>query len=583
MAYADLICSIDLSGSLFRTDTNQTCFYKIGCANYYDCDDGLGGTFCDNLYLYYGQCIALECGSDIVGNYCIQIDAYESYIYCAYAYVAYDYGTLVNCCNLYLYIRSDLFKSQCILSYSCGFFNAAVLPTYQCINYIYNDNDVINIYNDLYNDYRCRFTYYYVCASNEFCFQSCMLSLTGEAIIANISCIDLCIPELCTTLANGCLYCFSDNTCASIYCCSDYNFCEIGNFEFVSDGQGSYKIKNTLLYPTKNVIIDWDFSKSTKNKYFNSTINSSGQNIFICLNKLENSFYEVNTTDNSTVFLYEAYNNCSIIFNQIQKSLIYFRNIGACNLNLCLTNTGEYLEFDKLTTLNCYNFKNITLKPKDSIFLTLNSSLDGSKYYATTSFPYGFFYEFKNIETVNPYGAYPSCCFINQDNSCIKLYAYNNIHSGVLCFCQTGYFLCYKKFASMGENLIVDTNVDLEISFSKRVCDSPDLDITYTIENKNYCSIFENNFIKNNLIINCISLFDSNTNEIVLNNLDLYCLNINSDKCIKIIYDIDIYNSCTSSLYYIDCYSGNPNYDLCIISTDKFNKTKIFFKRLYIK
>ena len=348
----------------------------------------------------------------------------------------------------------------------------------------------------------------------------------------------------------------------------EYNYCENGysflnqiSYEYISNGNGGYRISETAIRNQKNITVDWDFSKTTKEKYYFNSIEACGSDLCLSISDSCGLFYEVNSICNTTICLSEAKLKKALYLNDVCKPFLFIRNVGTSNL---------LLDFSETYTFSCYKQNevdaqvnyintNYCLYPRQSIILTFNSYNSGELYYSSGVYPFGFFYEFDNVRDINPMGLYPSRCYLDESGNSIPLYIYKDIDN----LCVSGSVVLtdnYTKQLSFYENLSVDENVNLNISLYKQTYNNDD----YYIENFEVNSEFDFNCFNSSININSVLISDGISNT-QINGYDTYSINVNSDKNLKLIYDIDV--SCTKKykLNYIDCYSGELNYDFCII------------------
>ena len=366
-------------------------------------------------------------------------------------------------------------------------------------------------------------------------------------------------------VSNGSGSCFEINT----YCESDSLFFSCSGLNFKSDGIGGYFFEETVNRNLYNVSIDWDFSKRTKEIYNFNQRDACGDVICISIQNNSNIFYEINTISDTTICICEANIQKSLFIEDSCVPFLYFRNVGNAILNIDL-DSGIFCRdfFKKCQIYNKTNYcdSSIFLCANDSIFLSFNVSNSGTEYYSNICYPFGFFYEFKNVESVNPYGLYPVCCGIDPISCCfIPTFIYSELCDLPIenhCVISTGYSYNYRKLLSFSENLLVD-NSNLEISLIKNTGSGI------------------NEFININTNFDIISSYGINhhkakicTNEILI--LDNGCQNliafdscfekeINLNHQIKVVYDVDFKFSKTYNLTYLDTCCSGANYDFQII------------------
>jgi hypothetical protein len=185
--------------------------------------------------------------------------------------------------------------------------------------------------------------------------------------------------------------------------------------------------------PFHTVCVTWDFDEISKCLYFNSAIDATGQNICLSFNDSVKPFYEINTQQNTEVFISEA-QSCKPLFLECASTpFLYIRNIGNCNLTINAVNSGItgncFLLSENIINCNFSGtFTKFVLTPKENILLGVNSSQDGTKYFSEGYYPFGFFYNFSGIKDVNSNGNFPSLCFSYEDAPSVgfPLYSYDN-------------------------------------------------------------------------------------------------------------------------------------------------------------
>lgn len=105
----------------------------------------------------------------------------------------------------------------------------------------------------------------------------------------------------------------------------------------------------------------------------------------------------------------------------------------------------------KINNKNTCFFSNYRIEPKQGLLLNLNIDQDGSSYFSSGEYPFGYFYNFFNLKTQNLCGKYPICCINN-----VPIYRYND-----LCGFDIDYIDC-------GNN-----NFEIEYSGTRRSYNAP--------------------------------------------------------------------------------------------------------------
>ena len=181
-----------------------------------------------------------------------------------------------------------------------------------------------------------------------------------------------------------------------------------------------------MAYPLQNLNISWDFAVDSKSNYFNSPISISGDYCISFCDQLL-PFYEICPLQNSQIYILEAVNEKPIFLNGATKPFVYIRNIGNYNINLCSAETGVnglYFQYEKekINNKNACSFSNYIIEPKQGLLLNLNVDQNGSAYFSSGEYPFGYFYNFSNLKVQNLCGTYPICC-INGT----PIYRYNDL------------------------------------------------------------------------------------------------------------------------------------------------------------
>lgn len=385
---------------------------------------------------------------------------------------------------------------------------------------------------------------------------------------------------------NGYCYLISDGLGSSFYtlnyCNLGFSFFKIDEFvEYISDGTGYYSIVEVNPRYANDICINWDFSKKTKNKYNFNQIEACGTDILLSLTNCCIYFYEINSIYETSICLFEANQRKSLYIEDSCIPFIYIKNIGENNLNIKLSDNSSLIQFKECQIYNKSNYidTDILLKTKESIIFSVNVSTDGDIYYSNICYPFGFFYEFKNVDSVNPLGVYPVCCkFDYINNVYIPTYLYSDVcnlevRSG--CIINTGFAFCYQKQLSFNEKLKVDCNSSLEISFQKATGTgiNENIYINTGLQINSYygCNLFNASFL-----INEISISDENGTFLITDQSSCYLKNIESNSCINIVYDVDINLNKFYNLIYLNCNSDNSFYDLKIKKINILNECTIF-------
>jgi hypothetical protein len=396
-----------------------------------------------------------------------------------------------------------------------------------------------------------------------------------------LSCSGQTVGILNQLFNNGysCLVSAGDTSCFEVnnYCEIGYSFFCSGGLSYNSDEEGSYFFTELVERNLYNVSIDWDFSKRTKEEYNFIELQGNGNALCISIQNQSNLFYEINSILDTTLCIYEASICKSLLIEDSCAPFLYFKNIGSSIVNIDLSSGTFNREFFKncqIYSKNNYSGSSIFLCKNDSVFLTFNVSSSGTHYYSNVVYPFGFFYEFKNIELVNPNGFYPVCCdFDINNNCCFPIFTYSDVcnlpiqDNSVL---TGGYGYSYKKLLSFSENLTVD-NSDLEISFFKNTGTGIG-EIKYIETEFNLNSCYG---------INCHNAIISTKEIVIFDELEFCCLssgecfskNINSNSCIKVIYDVDFKISKKYNLIYLHdcCINSDYNFSIIIDSLSGIN------------
>lgn len=268
-------------------------------------------------------------------------------------------------------------------------------------------------------------------------------------------------------------------------CDADYIFSTGLYFDIVSDGLGGYFKKINISQPLVNRLdIDWDFDQDTKSKYFNSKICSFGNDITLSFSNSK-GFYEIDATNETNIYIEEIVKQFKPEYSQICTPFIFIKNNGNKNLilhtdtttgciynfsdhkfhgyslcNYCLSCTESQFLIDTLG----YDYKDFLIAPKESILVCYNGYfVTDPNFCVLVEYPFGYFYQFTNLKQINPSANYPlvSTCELLHD----YLY-YEKIND----FDITNSGQNPQTLKSMGFNQIVDSGLNLEISFRKDIC-----------------------------------------------------------------------------------------------------------------
>jgi hypothetical protein len=543
MAVGSLICTNDICINIFYDIFGCSGSFITalnGCQYIYD--DTISGSailytgncYCSFSYLYPENCLGfgiINTGeNDVTGIYCCSArsDGTGSYywdrIYCSGTFINRTCGHTGEVSGFY---SGNLFCTTGY--YFCNFFSDGCGGMYGC-RIPYSEN--IFEHNQIFID---------ICG-NQYINGYCSLISDG--------------------ITTGLIYNF-------YYCQIGFPFFCSSGLIFSSDGAGGYfnqEIETRNLY---NVCISWDFSKRTKNKYNFKQIEACGTALCFSTQNNCDIFYEINAICDTTICIYEANIKHPLFIENSCIPFFYFKNIGGATLHIDLDYEISCRDFFKKCQIyNKINYCNssLILCKDESIFLTFNVSNCGNEYYSNVYYPFGFFYEFKNIHTSNPYGFYPVCCATDPNSLCkFPIFIYSDlcnlpVENG--CVICTGYSYNYKKILSFSENLTVD-NSDLEISLEK---------ITGS-GNNDYFNINKNFNVKSSFGLNCHNAIICTNQILILDGLnkipiDYGCAfekNISSDSSIKVIYDVDFKFYKNYNLIYLDTCCSGANYDFSIV------------------
>lgn len=546
------MCSANLFTEIcFPWDSNCNSFGN-GTVDFFD--DGIGGCYCVENYCCSGFTIMnqtnIGCGyfSDITG--CYYCSATSNGIGGYYWDVIYENGTVLNCESL----------SLCINEISCCFFNG-----YCCTisnGYATPRTGYVFNYYPSGSYFVCGLTGNFLDSTGYYCFSAisdgigCYFVSKTYCSGVYLICFPISINILNQNLNNGYSGYVSDGTGSCFininYCQYNHEFLVSGARSYLSDASGGYFIyRNTNL---NFVDINWDFSENSKNKYF-EIYSVSGESLSLKLNNVKN-FYDIITYEDSIATIEEADNFCAINLYNTKYPFIFLKNSGPCNLCL-IASSGDYsYEFQtgKNTLIETHSGINYNLASGESLFLHINTNLDGSKYLSKSCYAFGFYYNFLNVSCYNESGEFPACCSISS----VPLYTYECICDYPLNNCSDLYFNEIKSFGFLN---YVDSGVDLNIKLYKNIYSGNNLLCSSSIkQNYLFCTTHGSDFYETKVQVNNLDLkingervccvFD-------INNLDLLNKKVDTDLSITITYDIDL--STNYQYNYLYCYSGSPN------------------------
>ena len=168
--------------------------------------------------------------------------------------------------------------------------------------------------------------------------------------------------------------------------------------------------------------VNWDFTQDTKNKYFNEVITGQGCDLFFSLQDSCRSFFEICTLSETNLYIYEPFNCSSLLLSRSTKPFIYIKNIGNFDLNLKASNSGNLFSYceNKLNENFEFLSGDYLIKPNENLFLTVQVSTDGSRYFSKSNYLFGFYYDINNINEINPSGIHPVCL----GSSGLPIYSY---------------------------------------------------------------------------------------------------------------------------------------------------------------
>ena len=592
------------SGYLLYTEypANSPVYYyrSNGIGSYYTTSYCAAGAF----YCFYYPTVCITQLNNSYPNGCIYIEHNGSGGYCT--------GLYEYCNNGYLFDYEDS------LNYSCGYFSDGTgyyytgifnycssgtcfctsdyylqLPPSGC-PYYFGSYDIIadgsgnrfNCYDFSPQNQLIKTDYLSGCCINYLSdgtgyYLTCTIFCSGTIL----ACSGLYVNINDQLIDNGTRYLISDGTGSCFY---SYDFCPFGasllninSINYLSDGTGYYYLTDSFPRNPLDVCINWDFSKTTKSKYNFCTIDGCGNNILLCLNNLSSCFYEINSICETLICLFEANQNQSLFIEDSCAPFIYVRNLGPNNINLILSNENGYDNFKECQIFNKINFsgKNLTLKEKESIILSLKVSNDGVNYCSNIVYPFGFFYEFKDTQQLNQLGLYPVCCvFDNLTNKYYPTYLYSDICNLPIlsgCIIETGYGYNYRKQLSFDEKLKVDCFSNLEITLQKET-GTGILDVFCINRNFNINSFYGYNLFQSEILTNSIQVVDENGIYSIDGENTFYSKLIDNNSCINIIYDIDVVSNKFYNLIYLDCNSGSTDYELNIKKINNLNECVIY-------
>jgi hypothetical protein len=304
----------------------------------------------------------------------------------------------------------------------------------------------------------------------------------------------------------------------------------------------------------KKFKINWDIDAQNKRDFFHPIISGCISNV-ICLPFRNNDnycFYEIAANEYTRICIEDATYNLPINENYSIKPFIYIKNIGCEVISLYASNnnTGEYFDSgvysfseNRLNDKISCSGSDFLIAPNENLILTLNTSQDGSQYYSKGTFPFGFFYELKNAEIINPNGSPP---IYSIDG--ISSYIYEPIENLDLSYyCSgnltnfSGYLECLNRIkcnpiessgwsASFSEGLNFeifstgsgDNNINFESGFNNFCLKLNYFPEEFPSENKNY-SLFKLKSSNSDVCYICCG------GSGVLNNFDYELFRIDSD------------------------------------------------------
>ena len=298
--------------------------------------------------------------------------------------------------------------------------------------------------------------------------------------------------------------------------------------------------------PFHKLNIDWDFDEESKSLLFNPVVKSTGNDLFFSFCDSMKSFYEVSGCSCFNIYVNEIYQNNPIFINGVTKPFIYIKNIGSSDAIFIASNSGLSGDFfnynnSKISGIVNSSCCNYIISPNQSFVLTIHGNVDGSNYFSSGCYPFGFYYNFNNITGINLNSEFPACTF-NSKN--IFLYEelsgvnYNFIDTGS---CNLNIENCLnlsfdKPISGSGESLFLKNNSYLLSECSNLFNASCE------------CFTFETWFkAKNNFSQNCID---------VAGLFDLHYLNLLS---------IDKFGSLSAGTCSVSgkngyCYCSNQNF-----------------------
>lgn len=300
----------------------------------------------------------------------------------------------------------------------------------------------------------------------------------------------------------------------------------------------------------KKFKIDWDIDAQNKRDFFHPIITGCiSDAIYLPFRRNDNyCFYEIDAVENTRICIEDAANNLPINENYSIKPFIYIKNIGCSHIWLYASNCNTGANFDS----GIYNFasnrlndkiscsgSDFSIAPNENLILTLTASQDGSQYYSKGTFPFGFFYELKNTEIINPNGVPPVYSI-----SGISSYIYEPIENLDLDYYTSGNFSgfsqCLNRIkcnptetgawsASFPEGLNFeisstgsgDNNINFESGFNDFCLKLNYFPEVFPEENKNY-SLFRLKSSNSNVCYQCCG------GSGVLNNFDYELFRIDS-------------------------------------------------------
>lgn len=149
--------------------------------------------------------------------------------------------------------------------------------------------------------------------------------------------------------------------------------------------------------------VKWDFDEFTKNYYFCKYDLTGG--LYSVDYLTFSNFNLICTSGDSCIDISQAQNNCTISISDSSNSFLFFKNEGPCDLYFKFSslpiNSG-FIDFCCYKNSGVYFFQkcNYLLRKNESVFLSLDVDVDGSKYFSKACYGFGFFYDILNINSL---------------------------------------------------------------------------------------------------------------------------------------------------------------------------------------